>query len=177
MLYVKTRLYKTEQKQVDGGTLTFTKDNTAQLRLRASTDLLSQYCRLKNLKYIQYSCVFQTLSCAKLSRRFLLPNCAVMPKKYTTGQIANWDGVQPAPGYVNTTGFPHNHIVENQNSHTGFAMPEYPGYNGPARNECWLLKVNAATRSIPAPIRHIRPPSGISVSRVRRSLTARCRLI
>ena len=43
MLYVKTRLYKTEQKQVDGGTLTFTKDNTAQLRLRASTDLLSQY--------------------------------------------------------------------------------------------------------------------------------------
>lgn len=29
-----------------------------------------------------------------------------------------------------------NHVVEDQNSHTGFAMPEFPGYNGPASHEC-----------------------------------------
>lgn len=38
-----------------------------------------------------------------------------------------------------------NHVIEDQNSHTGFAMPEFPGYNGPASHECWLLKVNAVT--------------------------------
>ena len=32
-----------------------------------------------------------------------------------------------------------NHVVEDQNSHTGFAMPEFPGYNGKASHECWLL--------------------------------------
>lgn len=35
--------------------------------------------------------------------------------------------------------------MEDQNSHTGYAMPEFPGYNGPASHECWLLKVNAVT--------------------------------
>lgn len=38
-----------------------------------------------------------------------------------------------------------NHVVEDQNTHTGFAMPEFPGYNGPASHECWLLKVKAVT--------------------------------
>ncbi len=38
-----------------------------------------------------------------------------------------------------------NHVVEDQNRHTGFAMPEFPGYNGPASHECWLLKVKAVT--------------------------------
>ena len=38
-----------------------------------------------------------------------------------------------------------NNVVEDQNSHTGFAMPEFPGYNGPASHECWLLKVKAVT--------------------------------
>lgn len=38
-----------------------------------------------------------------------------------------------------------NHVVEDQNSHTGFAMPEFPGYNGAASHECWLLKVKAVT--------------------------------
>lgn len=38
-----------------------------------------------------------------------------------------------------------NHVVEDQNSHTGFAMPEFPGYNGRASHECWLLKVKAVT--------------------------------
>lgn len=38
-----------------------------------------------------------------------------------------------------------NHVVEDQNSHTGFAMPEFPGYNGKASHECWLIKVKAVT--------------------------------
>ena len=38
-----------------------------------------------------------------------------------------------------------NNTIEDQNSHTGFAMPEFPGYNGPASHVCWLLKVKAVT--------------------------------
>lgn len=41
-----------------------------------------------------------------------------------------------------------NHIIEDQNSHTGCAMPEFPGYNGKASHECWLLKVKAVTHRI-----------------------------
>lgn len=36
-------------------------------------------------------------------------------------------------------------VVEDQNSHTGYAMPEFPGYNGHASKECWLIKVKAVT--------------------------------
>ena len=38
-----------------------------------------------------------------------------------------------------------NNVIEDQNTHTGFAMPEFPGYDGPASHECWLLKVKAVT--------------------------------
>ena len=38
-----------------------------------------------------------------------------------------------------------NNVIEDQHSRTGFAMPEFPGYNGPACHECWLLKVKAVT--------------------------------
>lgn len=38
-----------------------------------------------------------------------------------------------------------NNVVEDRNSHTGYALPEFPGYNGPASHECWLLKVKAVT--------------------------------
>lgn len=36
-------------------------------------------------------------------------------------------------------------VVEDQNSHTGYAMPEFPGYNGQASDECWLIRVKAVT--------------------------------
>ncbi len=36
-------------------------------------------------------------------------------------------------------------VQEDKNSHTGFAMPEFPGYNGPASSECWRIKVKAVT--------------------------------
>ncbi len=38
-----------------------------------------------------------------------------------------------------------NNVVEDQNTHTGFAMPEFPGYDGVASHECWRLKVKAVT--------------------------------
>ena len=40
---------------------------------------------------------------------------------------------------------PGVHVVEDQNSHTGWAMPEFPGYNGRASKETWLIKVKAVT--------------------------------
>lgn len=36
-------------------------------------------------------------------------------------------------------------VQEDQNSGKGYAMPEFPGYNGAASSECWLLKVKALT--------------------------------
>lgn len=36
-------------------------------------------------------------------------------------------------------------VKEDQNSHTGYAMPEFPGYTGPASEECWMIKVTAVT--------------------------------
>ncbi|MBR3164595.1 MAG: UbiD family decarboxylase, partial [Lachnospiraceae bacterium] len=36
-------------------------------------------------------------------------------------------------------------LQEDQNSHTGYAMPEFPGYTGPASSECFQIKVKAVT--------------------------------
>ena len=36
-------------------------------------------------------------------------------------------------------------VQEDQNSHTGYAMPEFPGYTGPASDQCRLIKVKAVT--------------------------------
>lgn len=36
-------------------------------------------------------------------------------------------------------------VKEDQNSNTGYAMPEFPGYTGPASSECRLIKVTAVT--------------------------------
>ena len=40
---------------------------------------------------------------------------------------------------------PGVHVEEDRNSHTGYAMPEFPGYNGAASHECRLIKVKAVT--------------------------------
>ena len=40
---------------------------------------------------------------------------------------------------------PGMRVQEDQNSHSGFAMPEFPGYTGPASSDCWLIKVTAVT--------------------------------
>ena len=43
---------------------------------------------------------------------------------------------------------PNVRIKEDQNTHTGFAMPEFPGYTGPASDQCWLIKVKAVTHRV-----------------------------
>ncbi|MCD8045445.1 MAG: UbiD family decarboxylase [Clostridiales bacterium] len=40
---------------------------------------------------------------------------------------------------------PGVHVQEDQNTNTGYAMPEFPGYTGEASSECWLIKVKAVT--------------------------------
>lgn len=40
---------------------------------------------------------------------------------------------------------PDVRVKEDQNSNTGYAMPEFPGYTGPASDQCWLIKVTAVT--------------------------------
>lgn len=40
---------------------------------------------------------------------------------------------------------PNVRVQEDKNRHTGYAMPEFPGYTGPASSECWLIKVTAVT--------------------------------
>lgn len=40
---------------------------------------------------------------------------------------------------------PNVRIVEDQGRHTGYSMPEFPGYTGPASSECRLIKVTALT--------------------------------
>lgn len=40
---------------------------------------------------------------------------------------------------------PNVKIHEDQNSNSGYAMPEFPGYTGPASNECSVIKVKAVT--------------------------------
>lgn len=40
---------------------------------------------------------------------------------------------------------PHVRVKEDQNTNTGYAMPEFPGYTGPASDQCWMIKVTAVT--------------------------------
>ena len=48
-------------------------------------------------------------------------------------------------------------VQEDQNSHTGYAMPEFPGYTGPASDQCRLIKVKS--RDTPPAVRLCRPAS------------------
>ena len=43
---------------------------------------------------------------------------------------------------------PGKRVVEDQNTHTGKAMPEFPGYNGPANPSLPVFKVKAVTHRI-----------------------------
>ncbi|KJZ93143.1 UbiD family decarboxylase, lactococcus type [Clostridium sp. IBUN22A] len=41
---------------------------------------------------------------------------------------------------------PNLRVQEDKNSNTGYAMPEFPGYTGPASDQCWMIKVKAVTK-------------------------------
>lgn len=55
-------------------------------------------------------------------------------------------------------------VAEDQNSHTGYAMPEFPGYNGTASHECWLIKVKAVTHRLHPIMQTCIGPSGEHVN-------------
>ena len=55
-------------------------------------------------------------------------------------------------------------VVEDQNTHTGHAMPEFTGYNGLASHECWLVKVKAVTHRQHPIMQSCIGPSGEHVS-------------
>lgn len=55
-------------------------------------------------------------------------------------------------------------VVEDQHSHTGYAMPEFPGYNGAASRECWLIQVKAVTHREHPIMQTCIGPSGEHVS-------------
>lgn len=55
-------------------------------------------------------------------------------------------------------------VQEDQHSHTGYAMPEFPGYNGKASGECWLIRVKAVTHRKNPIMQTCIGPSGEHVS-------------
>ncbi len=68
----------------------------------------------------------------ELVRCVSVPECAIARAEYVIeGEI-----------------IPGVRVVEDQNSHTGYAMPEFPGYTGPASDQCGLIKVRAVTHRI-----------------------------
>lgn len=55
-------------------------------------------------------------------------------------------------------------IQEDKNSHTGFAMPEFPGYTGAASGVCWEIRVKAITHRKSPILQTCIGPSGEHVS-------------
>lgn len=62
-------------------------------------------------------------------------NCLTIPQK----------AIAHAEYVIEGEVIPGVRVVEDQNSNTGFAMPEFPGYTGPACPNCCLIKVKAVT--------------------------------
>ena len=64
-----------------------------------------------------------------------------LAKCKTIDQNAIWNAEYVIEGEV----IPGVKVVEDQNSHTGYAMPEFPGYEGVSCPVCSLIKVKAVT--------------------------------
>ncbi len=67
-----------------------------------------------------------------------LTNCLTIPQR----------AIAHAEFVIEGEVIPGVRVQEDQNSHTGFAMPEFPGYTGPACSECCLIKVKAVTHRV-----------------------------
>ena len=64
-----------------------------------------------------------------------LANCLTIPQK----------AIAHAEYVIEGEVIPGARVAEDKNTHTGFAMPEFPGYTGPACPNCCLIKVKAVT--------------------------------
>ena len=80
---------------------------------------------------------YDELSVAGALRKELVELC----KCLTVNEMAIANAEYVIEGEV----IPNVRVQEDQNSHTGYAMPEFPGYTGPASSQCWMIKVKAVT--------------------------------
>lgn len=67
------------------------------------------------------------------------------PVKLVQCLTVNQKAIANAEYVIEGEVIPTVRVQEDQNSHTGYAMPEFPGYTGPASSECRLIKVTAVT--------------------------------
>ncbi|MDY4519454.1 MAG: UbiD family decarboxylase [Candidatus Spyradocola sp.] len=67
------------------------------------------------------------------------------PVELTPCLTVNERAIANAEYVVEGEVLPHVRVREDQNSGTGYAMPEFPGYTGPASDQCWIIKVKAVT--------------------------------
>ena len=67
------------------------------------------------------------------------------PVKLCKCLTVNEKAIANAEYVIEGEAVPGVRVQEDQNSHSGFAMPEFPGYTGPASSDCWLIKVTAVT--------------------------------
>lgn len=67
------------------------------------------------------------------------------PVELTQCVTINQKAIANAEYVIEGEVIPNVRVQEDQNSGTGFAMPEFPGYTGPASSQCWLIKVKAVT--------------------------------
>ena len=67
------------------------------------------------------------------------------PVELTSCISVNQKAIANAEYVIEGEVVPGVRVQEDQNSHTGYAMPEFPGYTGPASDQCWLIDVKAVT--------------------------------
>ena len=67
------------------------------------------------------------------------------PVKLARCLTVNENAIANAEYVIEGEVLPGVRVREDQNRNTGFAMPEFPGYTGPASSDCWLIKVKAVT--------------------------------
>jgi 4-hydroxy-3-polyprenylbenzoate decarboxylase len=67
----------------------------------------------------------------------LCPCCTVEERAIANAEYVIEGEVQPG-----------RRIQEDQNTGTGYAMPEFPGYLGVASGDCWVIKVTAVTHRL-----------------------------
>ncbi len=58
-----------------------------------------------------------------------------------------WNGIYNAEYVIEGEIVPGSICGGGSEQYTGYAMPEFSGYNGKASHECWLLKVKAVTHT------------------------------
>lgn len=67
------------------------------------------------------------------------------PVKLTNCLTVNERAIANAEYVIEGEVVPNRRVQEDQNTGSGYAMPEFPGYLGVASSDCWVIKVKAVT--------------------------------